>query len=66
MMSGGDETGFNAGPDTFATKVKARGSVFLFIFTLYGCQACKSTPNPGFGSGRTYDWDDPTGHATVE
>ena len=43
MTSGGGETGFNAGPGTFATEVKAGGSVLLFIFTLYGCQACKST-----------------------
>ena len=43
MTSGGGETGFGAGPDTFTAKVKAGGSVLLFIFTLYGCQACKST-----------------------
>ena len=39
MTSGGGETGFNAGPDTFTTKVKAGVSVLRFSFTLYGYQA---------------------------
>ena len=66
MTSGGGETGFNAGPDTFTTKAKAGVLCYCSFSLCTDVKRGKVPQNPGFGSGRTYVWDDPSGHATVE